>query len=428
MSSCKDYKKNETLNHYLEDIAEVDSKLKDEIDKNKKYLKAEIDQNRDDLNVVTESLLNAISGIGGNAFSENDIFATPNHAIIGSASTTTQVLGTLTDSNGDTYTTSAATTTFSPDTSYTIKNTPNDLSIVLTDDAGTASNEKITLTNTNGTDNAAIDLTATAGGITMKVADEKELTLGNAGGDAYFKVAASATAGNEDLRIVNTNGTDAAAIALTATAGGVDIDAAATKDVNIAGGQIALVSKDAAASAISLTTNQGTNETIVVTNSQGTAAGAIALTATAGGINLSTASGTGGILKLNPGTGGLITKRAVQDIDDSAIDPTAAQLVAGFISVTGGGAGGFQLPTGTALANAMPNNTVIVGDSFICYVVNASGGLITYSAGASGSTLTGTSGSNLTQKNNSLAKIDFIFTVASDGSEEYHALLIADND
>jgi hypothetical protein len=37
---------------------------------------------------------------------------------------------------------------------------------------------------------------------------------------------------------VNTNGTDEAAIALTSTAGGVDIDAAATKDVNIAGGQV----------------------------------------------------------------------------------------------------------------------------------------------------------------------------------------------
>ena len=48
---------------------------------------------------------------------------------------------------------------------------------------------------------------------------------------------------SEDIRIVNTNGTDEGAIALTATAGGVDIDAAAGKDVNISGGQIALVSK-----------------------------------------------------------------------------------------------------------------------------------------------------------------------------------------
>ena len=222
----------------------------------------------------------------------------------------------------------------------------------------------------------------------------------------------------------DTGGTAAGDVTLASTAGDVDIDAAAGKDVTIAGGQVALSSKAAVASAISLTTNTGTNETIVVTNSQGASDAAIAFTATAGGINLS----TGSVLKLNPGIGGLITKRAVQTIPNSATDPTAAQYVIGFINVTGGGADSFQLPTGADLADAMPGNAVNVGDSFICYVVNASGGLITYSAGAAGSTLSGTSGSNMTQKDNSLAKIDFIFTVATNGAEEYHALLIADKD
>ena len=39
-------------------------------------------------------------------------------------------------------------------------------------------------------------------------------------------------------------------------------------------------------SAISLTTNIGTTETIVVTNTQGDSEGAIALTATAGGVDI----------------------------------------------------------------------------------------------------------------------------------------------
>jgi len=167
MPSCKDYKKNKTLNPYLEDIADVDSKLKDEIDQNKKDLS--------ELSDYTVLLTEVIKGIGGGAFSENDIVTTPNHRTIGAASTTTQVLGTLTDSSGDTYTTSAATTIFAPDTSYTIKNTPNDLSIVLTDDVDTASNEKITLTNTNGTDAGAIALTASAGGIKIAQAATKAL-------------------------------------------------------------------------------------------------------------------------------------------------------------------------------------------------------------------------------------------------------------
>ena len=143
----------------------------------------------------------------------------------------------------------------------------------------------------NGTDNAAIALTATAGGITATVADGKDLTLGNADSDAYFKVAASASAGSEDVRIVNTNGTDQAAIAITASAGGVDIDAAAAKDVNIAGGQVSISSKDNSTSAISLSTNQGSSETIVVTNTQGTSNSAIALTSTAGGITAKVADG-----------------------------------------------------------------------------------------------------------------------------------------
>ena len=82
-------------------------------------------------------------------------------------------------------------------------------------------------------------------------------------------------------------------IALTSTAGNVDIDAAAGKKVNIAGGQVALRSKDRFAvatldgSGISLLTNSNTNEKIVVTNSQGNSDDAIALTSMGGGITLS---------------------------------------------------------------------------------------------------------------------------------------------
>ena len=138
---------------------------------------------------------------------------------------------------------------------------------------------------------ASEDAGAYVYGAGMKIADESDLTIGNENLDAYLKIAASATAGNEDIRIVNTNGTDEAAITVTSSAGGVMVDAAATKDINIQGGQVDLVSKDDAASAISLTTDIGSSETIVVTNTQGTTdgiddAGAIELSAAAGGIGL----------------------------------------------------------------------------------------------------------------------------------------------
>ena len=183
---------------------------------------------------------------------------------------------------------------FAADKTYTIKNADNDLSIVLTDDSSTAANEKIVLTNTNGTAESAITLTSTAGGVDIDAAAAKDVNI--AGGqvalvskdDAASAISLTTNIGtSETIVLTNTQGTADGAITLAASAGGVDIDAAAAKDVNIAGGQVALVSKDDAASAISLTTNIGTSETIVLTNTQGTGAGAINLEASAGGVLVS---------------------------------------------------------------------------------------------------------------------------------------------
>ena len=52
--------------------------------------------------------------------------------------------------------------------------------------------------NKTTTTNTAIEIDAQAGGITMKVADEKELTIGNSNSDAYLKIAPSATAGMKE--------------------------------------------------------------------------------------------------------------------------------------------------------------------------------------------------------------------------------------
>ena len=175
---------------------------------------------------------------------------------------------------------------------------------------GTAGSETITLTNTAGTDEAAIALTSTAGGIDIDAAAAKDVNI--AGGqvalvskdDAASAISLTTNQGtSETIVLTNTQGTDEAAIALTSTAGGVDIDAAAAKDVNIAGGQVALVSKDDAASAISLTTNIGTSETITVTNTLGTAASAINLEASAGGVLVSADGDIADAIKLHATAG-----------------------------------------------------------------------------------------------------------------------------
>lgn len=91
----------------------------------------------------------------------------------------------------------------------------------VTDGGASTTADAISILNTNGTGTKAIELRAAAGGISIECADEKEVYIGNDNKDAYVTVAASATAGNEDIRVVNTNGTDLAAIELTASAGGI---------------------------------------------------------------------------------------------------------------------------------------------------------------------------------------------------------------
>ena len=108
-----------------------------------------------------------------------------------------------------------------------------------------------------GTGVDAITISTTAGGITAKVVDEKNLVLGNAEGNAYFKVAASNTAATEKVEIKNTVGTAADAFYLDASAGGVainaglglTIDAASALEINSSGGTI-IVGNDSVANNI----------------------------------------------------------------------------------------------------------------------------------------------------------------------------------
>jgi hypothetical protein len=167
--------------------------------------------------------------------------------------------------------------------------------ISLTTNIGTT--ETIVLTNTQGAGEGALTFTATAGGIDFNAATAKNIDflggqfifLSNENVASAFSVTTN-TGTNETIVLTNTQGTSESAITLASTAGGVNVDAAAAKDLDLAGGQVKLVSKDDAAGAISLTANIGTSETITVTNTQGTAAGAIALTSSAGGIALTAAA------------------------------------------------------------------------------------------------------------------------------------------
>jgi len=229
--------------------------------------------------------------------------------------------------------------------------------IALTANIGTT--ETIVVTNTQGTSESAITLLSTAGGVNVDAAAAKDLDL--AGGqvklvskdDAAGAISLTANIGtSETITVTNTQGTAEGAITLTSTAGGVDIDAAAAKNIDISGGQVLISSKDNAASAIALTANVGANETIVVTNTQGTGAGAITLTATAGGITLNSSSGisTGDAIT-GDGTAALggFLKTVTDDADGRNI--TAAESGTIITNAGAGGAMAYTLPSAAAGLN-----------------------------------------------------------------------------
>lgn len=229
--------------------------------------------------------------------------------------------------------------------------------IALTTNVGTT--ETMVLTNTLGTSESAITINAAAGGVNVDAAATKDLDL--AGGqvklvskdDAAGAISLTANIGtSETITVTNTQGTAEGAITLTSTAGGIDMDAAAAKNIDIAGGQVLISSKDNAASAIALTANTGANETIVVTNTQGTGAGAITLTATAGGITLNASSGiTTGDAITGDGTavmGGFL-KTVTDDADGRNI--TAAEAGTIITNAGAGGAMAYNLPAAAAGLN-----------------------------------------------------------------------------
>ena len=153
--------------------------------------------------------------------------------------------------------------------------------------------ETINITNIQGTSEDAINLNALTGGVDIDAAAGKDVNL--AGGqiqlqakdNAFGAISLRTNNGtSETINITNIQGTSEDAINLNALTGGVDIDAAAGKDVNLAGGQIQLQAKDNAFGAISLRTNNGTSETIEITNIQGTSGDAINLKAVSGGIDI----------------------------------------------------------------------------------------------------------------------------------------------
>jgi hypothetical protein len=176
-----------------------------------------------------------------------------------------------------------------------------DINILLT--AGTANEDILIATGgdqdshvtitADGSSANAFTVLADAGGIDIDAATDTIHIKNAADGDQDDITIQMSGAHDASIILDNTQGTGTDAISLQATAGSVDIDAVATGDITLNGGQILVTSEHNTASAISLVTNTGASETIVITNTLGTGSDAINIdtSAAGGGIDVDTANG-----------------------------------------------------------------------------------------------------------------------------------------
>ena len=143
--------------------------------------------------------------------------------------------------------------------------------------------ESTTITEVAGTLTGIVGLTAT-GSIDFNTVPTFDLVATN---NTVTALQIFATGGTtSELHVENTTGTSEDSIRIGSTAGGIDIDAAATKDIDISGGQVLISSKDNVNGAIHLLTLVGAAETIRIDNVLGTGTNAIELLADAGGIDI----------------------------------------------------------------------------------------------------------------------------------------------
>ena len=162
-----------------------------------------------------------------------------------------------------------------------------------------ATNSSLILSST-GTGADALQITTTAGGIditTTGAAADEDIDIST---DASVNVTSTEDAANaiylranagtsETIKIHSDQGSGEGSIEITSDAGGIDLNAAATKDITLDGGQLLLTSAHDVANSIYLRANAGTSETIKIHADQGTGAGSIELTSDAGGIDINSA-------------------------------------------------------------------------------------------------------------------------------------------
>ena len=266
--------------------------------------------------------------------------------LLKSAGTGTDAIGIAASAGGITMSSTAVASAWT----HTSTGADDDLTISV---AGNTDSSLILTSAGSGTDAVTVSTTANSGDIVISSHDKIDIdsvgtfALNAAGDTLLIQVDSDGEAddltikvdGDDDSSIVldsDGTGADAVKIGATNAAGGIDIDAGTNGiDILATGGAVAIGSTKNAASSIALTANGGADETIVLTNTQGTGAGAISLTATAGGITLT------------PNASGLVTI-AGNTTTTGSITGDGGDALAGFLK---------------SVVNDVDAYTVTVGDS-----------------------------------------------------------------
>ncbi len=283
----------------------------------------------------------------------------------------------------------------------------------LTLNSSTGANSTTILSNTSGTGESAVTITGTAGGVDIDAAAAKDVDISGgqvlisnktAGASA---VAVTLNQGAADtLVLTNTQGTDTAAINIDATAGGIDIDAGGVIAIDSADDMTLTVTSGGDGEDLSLI-QSGANNSSIIIQAAGTGADAISLAAAAGTVKIAgdlidmdstgdfnltvTSSGAGEDLLLNQvgAQDASITLTAA----GTGADAIGLQATAGGIDVDGG-AGGDIVITSTG------KSVVITATEEATDAVK-----LDASTGAGGITLTaGTGGVNITGNVNRTAQ------------------------
>ena len=202
----------------------------------------------------------------------------------------------------------------------------------------------------------SLDVSSTAGSVTMTVADGQTVTVGKSGASALL-LSPHGTAGSELASLINTagttDGTDAAgAILLSSAAGGMGLAWADTKDLWAEGGSMMFVANEDKASCIQLHADAGTSQTIHVVNDAGTSvtegAAAVQLLASAGGIGIKSTADLASAILITADGG---TSETIKVHSDQGTGATSIELVsdAGGVSILAGNTThGVKIATGTS--------------------------------------------------------------------------------